>query len=91
MKAAANSPDMAQRRTIAATEYAARRTHRRGDMVLTRVKTASFANNRLGMYNNAAAYSDWTQSFQACLGDSMAHTLSSEDRNGIVKDFDGLP
>ena len=57
MKAAANSPAVAQRTNKAASEYTALWSHRLGVMVLTKARTASFAKNRLGMYSNAAVYS----------------------------------
>ena len=58
IKTIANSPVIAQRRIKAASEYAALWSHRLGEMVLTRARTASFAKSRLGMYSSAAVYSD---------------------------------
>ena len=61
IKAAANSPAVAQRTMKTASEYAALWSHRFGVMVLTRASTASFAKKRLGIYSSEAAYSDWTR------------------------------
>ena len=94
IKAAANSPAIAQRIMKAASEYAALWSHRLGVMVLTRARTASFAKKRPGIYKSEAAYSDWTRRGQidnACSRNVGARTLSSEDTDDGLKVLDGIP